>query len=130
MRPGMRTTHENPGIFGSLLHGMGFGLVPLLSTEATTPCDRQVIVSDGVFTCDVTGSISNRRIVRPAAVPGLVIEEIWQLPIQVSRRRRWALMQCMDKECPLTLFDFRYPNRNISGGVRTPLLSHLTCGYV
>mgnify|MGYP007078113858 CR=1 FL=1 len=63
----LATTHENPGIFGSLLHGMGSGLVPLQITEATTLCDRQVMVSDGVFTYDVTVSISN-RIVRPAPV--------------------------------------------------------------
>ena len=55
---------------------MAFGLIPLQITEATTPCDRQVMVSDGVFTCDVTVSSSN-RIVRPAAVSGPVIEEIW-----------------------------------------------------
>ena len=65
---------------------MGFGPLPSLITEATTPCDRQVMVSDGVFTCDVTVSTST-RIVRSAAVSSPVIEEIWQLlrSRQVSR---------------------------------------------
>ena len=35
----------------------------------------------------------------------------------------------MDKEGPLTLFDCRCYNSDTSGGVRTPLLSHLMCGY-
>ena len=56
-------------------HGMGFGPLPLLITEATTPCDRQVMVSDGVCTRDVTVSTST-RIVRSAAASGRVNEEI------------------------------------------------------